>query len=224
MAAWRRKTGPVEAIGQAPEPAGARVSARALPIAAARHDCRPGTEGYPGAMVPSGELRQLVGPALTPCVTALNDLRYSESRTLRFKNAHCAKVLILPRFSSARPAARCGFYLAIARSAVCFPPSLRDPSPYCDRTKKRPSTRTADSAQGRCSRYAESLVTARASRVARSSEARRRTSSGAEHWSLVRESYPFFLSERCGVMISIMRSAVVPGGKKPMYFPASSTK
>jgi hypothetical protein len=37
--------------------------------------------------------------------------------------------------------------------------------------KRRPSTPAADSAQVRCSRYAESLVTARASRVAKSTEA-----------------------------------------------------
>jgi hypothetical protein len=29
------------------------------------------------------------------------------------------------------------FYLAIARPAACFPPSLRDPSPNCDRTKNQ---------------------------------------------------------------------------------------
>ena len=32
------------------------------------------------------------------------------------------------------------FYLAIARLAVCFLPSLRDPSPNCDWIKNRPST------------------------------------------------------------------------------------
>jgi hypothetical protein len=37
-------------------------------------------------------------------------------------------------------------------------------------------------------------------------------------------SYLFSVLERFRVMISIIRSAVVPGGKKPTYFPASSTK
>jgi len=31
------------------------------------------------------------------------------------------------------------FYLALTRSAVCAPPSLREPAPKCDQTKKRPS-------------------------------------------------------------------------------------
>jgi hypothetical protein len=68
----------------------------------------------------------------------------------------------------------CGFYLALARSAVCCPPSLRDPSPNCDRTKNQTKHPAADSAQVRCIRYAESLVTTRASRVASSTEARAR--------------------------------------------------
>jgi hypothetical protein len=42
--------------------------------------------------------------------------------------------------------------------------------------------------------------------------------------SVFHRSYLFVLSERCSVIISIMRSAAVPGGKKPMYFPALSTK
>jgi len=66
----------------------------------------------------------------------------------------------------------CGFYLAIARSAVCSPPLLLSPSPNCDRTKNQTNTPAADRSQVCCSRYAESLVTVRASRVARSSEAR----------------------------------------------------
>jgi hypothetical protein len=41
---------------------------------------------------------------------------------------------------------------------------------------------------------------------------------------VIHRSYRFGVSERLRVMISIMRSAVVPGGKKPMYFPALSTK
>jgi hypothetical protein len=64
------------------------------------------------------------------------------------------------------------FYLAIARSAVSSSPFLRGPSPNCDQTKTRPSATGAGSAHVRCSRYAESLVTARASRVAKSTEAR----------------------------------------------------
>jgi hypothetical protein len=72
-------------------------------------------------------------------------------RTLRVKNAHCAKVLILPRFSLVRPAAMCGFYLAIARSAVCSSPFLRRPSLNCDPKKIRPGTLAAGSTQVRCS-------------------------------------------------------------------------
>ncbi len=36
--------------------------------------------------------------------------------------------------------------------------------------------------------------------------------------------YFFDPSGRCDLMISIIRSPVVPGGKKPMYFPVSSTR
>jgi hypothetical protein len=63
------------------------------------------------------------------------------------------------------------FYLAIARSAGSSSPFLRGPSPNCDQTKTRPSATGAGSAHVRCSRYAESLMTARASRVAKSTEA-----------------------------------------------------
>jgi hypothetical protein len=69
-------------------------------------------------------------------------------------------------------AARCGFYLAIARSAVWASPFLRNPSPNCERAKNRPSTPAADSAQVRCSRYVESLVAAHALGVARLSKVR----------------------------------------------------
>ena len=64
------------------------------------------------------------------------------------------------------------FYLAIARSSVGSPPFLRGPSLNCDPKKIRPSTLAGGSAQVHCSRDAGSLVAARASRVARSSEAR----------------------------------------------------
>ena len=70
-----------------------------------------------------------------------------------------------------RPAPR-AFYLAIARLAVGFPPFPCGPSPNCDRKENQTKHPAADSAQVRCSRHAESLVTERASRVARSSEAR----------------------------------------------------
>jgi hypothetical protein len=64
------------------------------------------------------------------------------------------------------------FYLAIARPAVWASPFLRSSSPNCDRTKNQTNAPAADRSQVCCSRYAESLVTVRASRVARSSEAR----------------------------------------------------
>jgi hypothetical protein len=69
--------------------------------------------------------------------------------------------------------------LAIARSAVSPSPFLRDPSPNCDQTKTRPSATGANSAHVRCSRYAESLVTAGALRVARSTEVRARDRAAA---------------------------------------------
>ena len=63
------------------------------------------------------------------------------------------------------------FILPIARSAVCASPILRCPSPNCGRKKDRSSIPAVDSAQVRCGRYAESLVTARASSVVRSGDA-----------------------------------------------------
>jgi hypothetical protein len=79
-------------------------------------------------------------------------------RTLRPKKARCANVLILPRFSSVRPAARCGFYPAVTRSAICSPPILRRPSPTYDQTKIETKRARADSAQVCCRRHDESLV------------------------------------------------------------------
>jgi hypothetical protein len=52
-----------------------------------------------------------------------------------------------------RPAAPRGFYLAIARSAVCAPPILRCPSPNCDQTKTRSRISAALSVQVRCSLF-----------------------------------------------------------------------
>jgi hypothetical protein len=46
-------------------------------------------------------------------------------------------VLILPSFSSVRPAARCGFYLAYRGRAPDLPPILREPSISCDRCQHR---------------------------------------------------------------------------------------
>jgi hypothetical protein len=59
------------------------------------------------------------------------------------------------------------------RSASCRPCAILRQTAI--RQKTRPSTRAALPRQVRCSRYAESWVTARASRVARASEARRRS-------------------------------------------------
>jgi hypothetical protein len=59
--------------------------------------------------------------------------------------------------------------ISIARSAVSSSPFLRGPSPNCDRTKNQTNTPAGDHSQVCCSRYAESLVTVRVSRVARSS-------------------------------------------------------
>jgi hypothetical protein len=92
-------------------------------------------------------------------------------RTLQVKNAHCAKVLICLVSSSSDQGAPCAFYLAIARSAVCSLPLLLGPSLNCDRKDSRPSAPGAVSRQVCCSRYAASSVVARASRVAKSTEA-----------------------------------------------------
>jgi hypothetical protein len=64
-------------------------------------------------------------------------------RTLRSKNARCANVLISPRFSSVRSAARCGFYPALTRSAIGSTPNLRCSSPNHDQTKLKPSAPAA---------------------------------------------------------------------------------
>jgi len=93
-------------------------------------------------------------------------------RTLRSKNARCANVLILPPFSSIRPAARCGFYPAVTRSAICCSPILRCPSPTYDQTKIQTKRARADSAQVCCGRYAESLVICTRVMFAKSAEVR----------------------------------------------------
>jgi hypothetical protein len=86
------------------------------------------------------------------------------SRTLR----HVSDLAML----FCRPTVPHAAALAIARSAVGASPFPRGASPNCDRTKNQTNTPAADHSQVCCSRYAESLVTVRASRVARSSEAR----------------------------------------------------
>lgn len=101
--------------------------------------------------------------------------------------AHCgAKMHIAPsfRYCLVSPtfdrAAMCGFYLAIARSSVRrSAPAIPVRSFAKLRSEKiRPSTLAAGSPQVHCSRDAGSLVAARASRVARSSEARTQSCGG----------------------------------------------
>ena len=85
----------------------------------------------------------------------------------------------IPAFSSSPTAPHiAAFYLAIARSAVCFPPVPARSFAKLRSDKKQTKHPAADSAQVRCSRYAESLVTARPSRAATSSEAGRRSCGG----------------------------------------------
>jgi hypothetical protein len=55
-----------------------------------------------------------------------------------------------------RPAAPRGFYLAIARSAVCASPVPHNSSLSCDLTRTRRSAQAAVSVQTHCSRYVDS--------------------------------------------------------------------
>ena len=57
-----------------------------------------------------------------------------------------------------RPAAPRGFYLAIARSAVCASPVPHNSSLSCDLTRTRRSAQAAVSVQTHCSRYVDSLA------------------------------------------------------------------
>src|SRR5260370_28488994 len=51
-----------------------------------------------------------------------------------------------------------GFYLAIARSAVCASPVPHNSSLSCDLTRTRRSAQAAVSVQTHCSRYVDSLA------------------------------------------------------------------
>ena len=78
---------------------------------------------------------------------------------LAWCRAGCSKTMCTQMLCDQnRPAAPRGFYLAIARSAVCASPVPHNSSLSCDLTRTRRSAQAAVSVQTHCSRYVDSLA------------------------------------------------------------------